>query len=175
MKNIGDERISKHAGRDDLAGEYKYGDLGQILLFVLFAGALLLDLLWLQLFPSWRHAVPLAVRTLLSVPFFVCAVILFRFSHRVIFDTRRERLTVVDSGVYHLVRHPMYLGALLLYLGILVLSLSVLALVVGLATLAFYFYIARFEEQILVERLGDSYLQYRARVPMFVPRLRKSS
>jgi protein-S-isoprenylcysteine O-methyltransferase Ste14 len=127
------------------------------------------------LFEQLRGATLLVVRIPVSLPFLVLSFILFRSSHREIFDSERERTTVISDGVYGIVRHPMYLGAILLYVAVLILTLSVAAFGVWILVVAFYCYIARYEERILIDALGGDYRDYMAAVPMFVPRLRKPS
>jgi protein-S-isoprenylcysteine O-methyltransferase Ste14 len=69
------------------------------------------------------------------------------------------------------VRHPVYLGELLLYQGLCVISMSLAAYAVALAAAGFLFYLARFEEAVLLKRFGDDYRNYMQEVGMFAPRL----
>lgn len=74
------------------------------------------------------------------------------------------------DGIYGLVRHPQYAGIFLAILGQFVhwptLPTLVLSPLIGLA----YFRLARREEARLISRFGTGYLDYRQRVPMFIPR-----
>lgn len=77
---------------------------------------------------------------------------------------------VVESGLYARVRHPRYLGMMLSWLGAVLLSGStrlaaLVALFIGLALL-----VTELEERELLNRLGESYADYRRRVPRLVPR-----
>ena len=75
------------------------------------------------------------------------------------------------DGVFRFVRHPIYLGELLLYAGLLTLSLSLAAAVVWLVTISFLHYLSRYEERLLLARFGEAYRQYMREVPMWLPRL----
>jgi protein-S-isoprenylcysteine O-methyltransferase Ste14 len=67
----------------------------------------------------------------------------------------------------------MYFGSILTFLSFVILSLSVVALVVFVAIILFYYYLCRYEEQLLIEKLGDEYKNYMKTVPMLIPKLRK--
>lgn len=77
---------------------------------------------------------------------------------------------LVIWGPYRWVRNPMYLGVSTVLAGeLLAFALSLLpyaALVAG----AFYLFVRLYEEPTLTERFGAEYLQYRRRVPGWLPR-----
>jgi protein-S-isoprenylcysteine O-methyltransferase Ste14 len=70
---------------------------------------------------------------------------------------------VVDTGVYALVRHPMYLGATLLFLGAPVALRSGYGLVVGAAIVALTI-VRIFEEERVLERDLPGYAAYEQKV-----------
>jgi len=77
---------------------------------------------------------------------------------------------VVTSGPYARIRHPAYLGVLLLWSGFGVLSSSlVVALLFPVMFTIVYLYRISVEERMLVEELGDDYVQYRRRTRKLVP------
>jgi protein-S-isoprenylcysteine O-methyltransferase Ste14 len=86
--------------------------------------------------------------------------------------TRSDRLgPLVDTGPFALVRNPLYVGNILLWAGFaLTARLTWLAPVVVLLLGAEYHLIVRWEESLLVSRLGRAYRSYAARVPRWVPR-----
>lgn len=79
--------------------------------------------------------------------------------------------TLLADGLYGRVRHPRYTGVILglsafaLFTNYLAVYLLVPLSAVGLALLV------RLEERELAERFGEEHARYRARVPMFLPRL----
>ncbi len=83
---------------------------------------------------------------------------------------------VVATGPYRWVRHPIYLAALLVVLGEAWLFLS-LPLVIYAASMAigFHLFVIGYEERTLRRRFGDAYLEYRRRVPRWLPRLSRPS
>jgi protein-S-isoprenylcysteine O-methyltransferase Ste14 len=84
--------------------------------------------------------------------------------------SRKDDHTVIESGPYRLVRHPIYTGliAAAFALGVLVSQAANLA---GAALMALGFWLkARLEERFLSQELGEAaYADYRRRTPMLVP------
>ena len=90
--------------------------------------------------------------------------------------TRKSDHSVIDTGPYAIVRHPIYTG-LLLAIGATVCVRASAQTVAGAALIATGIYIkARVEEQFLREQLGEeAYDAYARRVPMLVPLARVMS
>ncbi len=61
-------------------------------------------------------------------------------------------------GIYSLVRHPIYLGVILVAIGISVISTSLFGFLI--MSLLFPFFLIRFEESLLNEEFGDAYRNY---------------
>ena len=78
---------------------------------------------------------------------------------------------VVAAGPYRWVRNPIYIAALLVVLGEawLFMSLPVLTYA-GAMAVFFHLFVTGYEERKLGRRFGDSYLEYRRRVPRWIPR-----
>ncbi|MGC8774726.1 MAG: methyltransferase family protein [Chlorobaculum sp.] len=77
---------------------------------------------------------------------------------------------LVDSGVYALVRHPLYSAQLFATAGWAIFSLSLSHLIVTLVALIFFNYKASKEESWLMERHPE-YREYASRVGKFMPGL----
>jgi protein-S-isoprenylcysteine O-methyltransferase Ste14 len=84
--------------------------------------------------------------------------------------TRKEDHTIIDTGPYGIVRHPIYTGLLFGTIALVLVSGRLLA-VLGLVAVAIGIVIkARLEERFLSAELGgDAYAAYRKRVPMLIP------
>ena len=72
-------------------------------------------------------------------------------------------------SLYKLVRHPLYIGWLTIFWA--APTMTVAHLLFALATTAYILIAIRFEERDLVSAFGTTYLDYRARTPMLIPRL----
>ena len=81
---------------------------------------------------------------------------------------------LLDTGLYARVRHPRYLALTLgqiawaFFTNYLVMYALIPVIGLGLAGIAW------FEERELEARFGQAYVEYRRRVPMIIPRLRKT-
>jgi len=78
---------------------------------------------------------------------------------------------LVTDGVYARVRHPQYAGLFLITVGMLVQWPTIITAATWPILLTVYYRLARREEREAEARYGEAYRVYRARVPMFVPRL----
>lgn len=77
---------------------------------------------------------------------------------------------VVTSGPYARVRHPGYLGDMLLWAGFGVLSGNLLVMLIfAVMFVSVYLYRIRAEESILVQELGNDYVQYQRRTRKIIP------
>jgi protein-S-isoprenylcysteine O-methyltransferase Ste14 len=72
---------------------------------------------------------------------------------------------VVDSGIYAVVRHPIYLSFILLILVLILISQHWLSPILGVPWMVFLYYAMRREEQANIERFGDDYQRYMQKVP----------
>lgn len=78
---------------------------------------------------------------------------------------------LVTDGVYAWVRHPQYAGLFLITVGMLVQWPTIITVATWPLLIAVYYRLARREEREAEARFGEAYRAYRARAPMFVPRL----
>lgn len=82
---------------------------------------------------------------------------------------------LLQDGIYGVVRHPRYLSAGVgLIVNLLIANYAGLYLLVLAALLPGYLML-RLEERELVQRFGDRYRDYQARVPQLIPRLTRRS
>ncbi len=158
--------------RDDLTGEHALGDIGQLVLAILFTLTWVVDSFFLHYSIFLNGIVPVWVRIPLAVVLLALAAYLARTGLSIVFGERRETPGVIRKGVFGVVRHPVYLGEILLYLGLLMLSISLAAAAVWLVAVVFLHCISRHEEKLLLERFGAEYEQYMHDVPMWIPRFR---
>ncbi|MCI0513825.1 isoprenylcysteine carboxylmethyltransferase family protein [candidate division KSB1 bacterium] len=155
--------------RADLAGEHALGDLGQLILFIIFLIVWLTDIFWLHFSTPWANGLPWFLNIPLAVIILVLAGVLAQQGLKIVFEEIRVPPVVIRAGVFNLVRHPIYLGAILVYAGLLILAFSLAATVVWLIIMVFYHFIAKYEEKILLARFGADYAQYQQDVPMWLP------
>jgi protein-S-isoprenylcysteine O-methyltransferase Ste14 len=78
---------------------------------------------------------------------------------------------VVAAGPYRFVRNPLYLGIIMLTFSLALLMPPSGAIFSIVCIILFELVLIAGEEPFLTEKLGQSYLQYRARVPKLIPAL----
>jgi len=161
-----------HGDRADLAAEHPLGDAGQLLLGLIFMIVWVLDSFFLHWTVIFRQYIPWYVSAAAGGIIGAAAVYLALNAHRIVFAEVRETPAVIEKGVFRLVRHPMYLGSILLFLALTVASLSLASLAVLSSICLFYNHIAAYEEVMLEQKYGKPYLQYKARVARWVPGLK---
>jgi len=164
--------LKKHAGRPDLVGEHPMGDTSQVIIIFIFLAVWFSDTFRWLYSTLFNDFVPLFVRLLLGTAIAIPALNFTRQGIRSVFVKKRERPMVIREGVFSLVRHPIYLGAILSYLSLVLYSLSLVCLFLWILITAFYGYLARYEEKALVRFFGDAYVQYQKDVPMLFPKIR---
>lgn len=76
---------------------------------------------------------------------------------------------LVTDGLYAFVRHPQYLGFLLLTLGMLIQWVTLPTALMWPILTVLYYRLAREEEKEMEERFGKEYLEYKHKVPRFIP------
>lgn len=84
--------------------------------------------------------------------------------------TKIENHELIETGLYKVIRHPGYLGQLIIFLGISVsLSnwISILSMI--LSVLIGYIYRIKTEEKFMIEQMGDKYIDYQKRTKRLIP------
>jgi protein-S-isoprenylcysteine O-methyltransferase len=81
----------------------------------------------------------------------------------------RDAQVVIERGPYRLVRHPGYIGSILVWTGSRLAVNWLVAAATALVLLLVYAYRIDAEEQMLVDHFGDAYRAYRTRTWRLVP------
>ena len=82
----------------------------------------------------------------------------------------QHRHALATSGVYSYVRHPQYVGFILVMFGFLVQWPTLLTLAMFPVLVFMYTRLARTEERMTMAEFGDAYARYQQQVPGFIPR-----
>ncbi len=81
-----------------------------------------------------------------------------------------ENTTVlVKSGVFGLIRHPLYFSLFLLGSGIMMKYLSLPSMSAGIVNLVALWFTARTEEKEMIDKFGQQYRDYIRETKMFIP------
>ncbi len=149
-------------------GEHPWGDAGQLIALGVFLVVWAGDSFFLRASTVLSDSVPLAVRLAGFGLALAAALGLVRSGHVAVSDAQRP-VRVISGGVFHYVRHPLYLAALLGYLGLIALSLSLLALALWAGIFVFYNTIAGYEESVMEFKFGAEYRRYKEKTGKWLP------
>ncbi|MBI4626336.1 MAG: isoprenylcysteine carboxylmethyltransferase family protein [Verrucomicrobia bacterium] len=83
----------------------------------------------------------------------------------------RGNATLVTTGPYRWIRHPMYSAVLILVAAASLLTANAVVVIGGIPAFALLAARSRLEEQRLVGKFGDAYRAYQSRTGRFLPRL----
>lgn len=113
---------------------------------------------------------------LISIPFILIGawlgIVSVKETSLKVAETHRTE-QIVSSKVYSFIRHPQYFGGLLAHIGISFLLSSLLSLVLTPLVILLNFLVAWKEEKELIKEFGIEYENYKEKVPMFIPKLKK--
>ncbi len=109
---------------------------------------------------------------LLSFAFIGFGFVLISAAWKVLYEAQRQH-TLAATGPYAHVRHPQYVGFILIMIGFLFQWPTLLTLGMFPILVWMYVRLARQEERVARAEFGDAYAHYAARVPGFVPRPRR--
>ena len=139
---------------------FGFGNPGS--LWYLFAGLIGYDLF---VFILWFILVPVSNIIILS------GMLLIILGWKKIHGAKGQ---LVTTGVYSYVRHPQYLGFLLITLAMNVLWITVSTLALWPILVFLYYRLAKEEEKRMEKNFGVEYQKYAHRTPMFIPNIGSS-
>jgi len=84
----------------------------------------------------------------------------------------KEEHTLITSGPYRFVRHPMYASLSLFFVGLSIISSFWPFIVLVAITLLFFVRIMKQEESMMIDQFGEAYRVYMKRTGRFLPRFR---
>ncbi|WXG46263.1 MAG: methyltransferase [Candidatus Atabeyarchaeum deiterrae] len=146
--------------------ELPHGHLLQVSCFMLFLTVWFLDSFIFYYSTFLAEYLPWLVRLALALGVFVIGLAVLDLAHRHLHSMKSGKL--MTTGIYGHVRHPLYLGILLLYLPFTLWSFSLLSLVPWLIAAVAYNRMADYEEQLLKRRFGRGYLDYEKKVRKWI-------
>ncbi|MCZ7381293.1 MAG: isoprenylcysteine carboxylmethyltransferase family protein [Candidatus Methanoperedens sp.] len=79
---------------------------------------------------------------------------------------------LVIDGMYRYVRHPQYLGLIILTIGLLIQWPTIITLAMWPVLVLMYYRLAKREEKEALEAFGERYEEYKRQTPMFFPSIR---
>lgn len=124
----------------------------------------------LEMMFGWKanpHAGPFHI---LSFVFIGGGFILISAAWKVLYDVQQSR-SLATTGPYSYVRHPQYVGFIMVMCGFLLQWPTILTLAMFPVLTMMYVKLAWAEEQDARAAFGEAYARYAAKVPGFIPKL----
>jgi protein-S-isoprenylcysteine O-methyltransferase Ste14 len=134
------------------------------ILMIILGIAFFLNIVAINLFPP-------TIEELVDVGWIIFGVGAF-FYVLSVFTLRRKGVSnIVDSGVYGIIRHPMYLGAMLMFFSHIFLGQNWIVAIGTIVAIACCYLIILSGDQRNIEKFGDDYRHYMEKVPRMNPLL----
>ena len=127
----------------------------------------------LEMMFGWKTNPHMGPFHLLSFAFIGGGFIVISAGWKVLYEAQR-RHALATSGIYAYVRHPQYVGFILVMFGFLLQWPTLLTLAMFPVLVFMYVRLARSEERDALREFGDQYRAYMENVPGFIPGLRAS-
>ncbi len=80
---------------------------------------------------------------------------------------------LVTDGIYEYVRHPQYSGFIVIIVGFLIQWPTIITLIMAPSLLIMYNRLSKKEEAVMIAQFGEEYLEYREKVPSFIPAIKQ--
>lgn len=77
--------------------------------------------------------------------------------------------TLAQTGLYKYIRHPQYVGFVLIIIGFLLQWPTFITLLMAPILISRYIYLAKKEEKVMMRKFGSLYRSYRTKTPAFIP------
>ena len=124
----------------------------------------------LEMMFGWKANPHFGPFHMLSFMFIFGGFIVISAGWRVLYDAQKTN-AMASTGIYSYVRHPQYVGFILVMFGFLLQWPTLLTFAMFPVLVYMYVRLARTEEGEALAAFGDAYRQYMAEVPGFFPRL----
>lgn len=130
----------------------------------------------------WRAPIPLALRLSIGIPLLAFGAGMYVWSNRSLSLKRAlgkelfkpaAESTLVTTGAYAYSRNAIYFAITLLLLGLFFIWRSTPIAILTLFGFVHFVLVAKWEERELTKRFGKEYLDYKQRVPFFIPGIRR--
>ena len=168
MKRISETRHAHLVGE-----EMPYSHHLQIISAVAFLLVWSLDSFLFKFSVGLASFVPWVFRLIGALCVIILGIMLVRLAEKALFQEELEspKMEVIDAGILGHVRHPLYLGVLIIYLGFIIGTFSIISFVIFIIVAVIHNKLANYEEKDLERIFGEKYAEYKLRVPKWIPRL----
>lgn len=129
--------------------------------------------LWDTIF-NWKGDPHLSFLHIISGLAIAAGFIIIAKSWRVLYEAQKKH-ALATEGPYARVRHPQYVGFVLVMFGFLMQWPTILTLIMFPILIAMYVHLAKVEEREMLKEFGEPYQRYLYKTPRFWPRSQQVS
>ena len=143
--------------------------LYHLISIALFIPVFILDALIFNISTFLQAYIHLFIRIILFIFFLAWAILFFMLSHRAVFPEEYNEKKLVKTGIYAHIRHPMYIGTPLIFIAFIILVMSLISIIPLVINIILFNTVMIYEEKDLERTFGVEYLEYKSRVPKWIP------
>ncbi|MFW9968826.1 MAG: methyltransferase family protein [Candidatus Odinarchaeota archaeon] len=158
--------IKRHEGH---GREAPNSHIYQTLLPIIFFLIWILDTNVFEFSTFLNNFVHFLIRLILFIIVLAIALTFIMLSHQTLFKTHKPSDKLITIGILRYVRNPMYFGILLIYIAFLILSISLIGIGMFVIVFLVYNWMVNYEENILENMFGETYNEYKRKVPKWIP------
>ncbi len=159
-------KIKRHDGHER---EIPNAHIFHAILPIIFIIVWFLDSNIFQISTFLNGFVDFLIRLILFILVFTIAITSIMLSHRALFKSHQPPNSLITNGILGYVRNPMYLGILLIYVAFIFLSISLISIGFFIIIVLVYNWMVNFEEKILENMFDTQFLEYKKKVPKWIP------
>ncbi len=127
-------------------------------LLIIIGIALFLNIIILNIKPPTN-------KNLVILGYIILLTGVFLFIISLITLIRNDMNKVIQKGIYAFIRHPMYLGAIIMFISHIFLGQNWLVVIITIIGIICCYFIIVLDDRQNIEKFGDNYSQYVERVP----------
>ena len=123
---------------------------------------------------TFQKSIVISTLNLISWPLIIIGMSLFLIGFIQIYWAKFRKKGNVTGGLYNFIRHPQYVALAIVGLGTTIYWSRFIVLLMYATMLFLYYYLAKQEEKICLQKFGESYMSYYEKTGMFLPRFIES-
>ena len=128
------------------------------ILMVILGIVFFLNIIAINLFPS-------NIEELVVTGYTICGIGALLYVLSVLTLRKKGVSNIIDSGIYGIIRHPMYLGSMIMFFSHIFLGQNWIVVIGTIVALACCYLIILSDEEKNLEKFGDNYKRYMQKVP----------